>query len=272
MTNFLKILFCNFLCFSSLAQEEYAFLYEFEDQNNYVLTAELLVKDNLSLFKIKDDRASGMQYDIDSNPLYSVVNDELSTFFFDDGSNVYNRIPYPPKRGGTIYMYTNQPLKWQFTDSTKVIQKYNCQQALVIHHNREYTAWFTTDIAINKGPMRLHGLPGAILELNENTGLFKMKLLSYNTNPPDNEKEFNIVADFFNKNTVLNYTEYVEFMKEYILLTKIKKAQKLAEIMKLNGGTLSINLGNGDYHFVRYIYDIPDGLIEELGKIDFYDN
>lgn len=272
MTFYYRFIFLLYFTSISYGQQVYELTYEFEDQNNYVLTAELLVNDNLSVFKIKDDRTSGMQYDIDSNPLYSVVNDELSTFFFDDGSNVYNRIPYPSKQGGTIYKYANQPLKWQFTDSTKIIQKYNCQQALVIHHNREYTAWFTTDIAINKGPMRLHGLPGAILELNENRGLFKMKLLSYNTNPPDNEKEFNIVADFFNKNTVLNYTEYAEFMKEYILLTKIKKAQKLAEIMKLNGGTISVNLGNGDYHFVRYIYDIPDGLIEELGKIDFYDN
>ncbi|HAH54248.1 MAG TPA: hypothetical protein DCM02_02900, partial [Flavobacterium sp.] len=58
-------------------------------------------------------------------------------------------------------------LKWKITDETKLIQKYQSLKATRNFKGREYIAWFTTEIPSYFGPLKLHGLPGLILELSD---------------------------------------------------------------------------------------------------------
>jgi GLPGLI family protein len=58
-------------------------------------------------------------------------------------------------------------VNWTITDEKKKIDQYDCTKATCSFRGRFYTAWFTTAIQTNFGPIKLHGLPGLIIVLND---------------------------------------------------------------------------------------------------------
>ena len=61
---------------------------------------------------------------------------------------------------------------WQVTEEKKVVAGYTCHQATGMHRGRKFTAWFTPQIPVNAGPWKFSGLPGLILEVNEDEGKY----------------------------------------------------------------------------------------------------
>ena len=59
---------------------------------------------------------------------------------------------------------------WQIGDSIKQVLGYECQMAEMDYHGRHWTVWFATDIPLQDGPWKFHGLPGLILEASEPSG------------------------------------------------------------------------------------------------------
>lgn len=55
-------------------------------------------------------------------------------------------------------------IKWDVTDSTKIVLDYECFKATADYHGRKWTVWFSPEIPVSDGPWKLHGLPGLILE------------------------------------------------------------------------------------------------------------
>lgn len=60
-------------------------------------------------------------------------------------------------------------LVWKIYSKTKKIENFNCQMATTSFGGRNYTAWFCTDLPFNAGPWKLHGLPGLILNVHDET-------------------------------------------------------------------------------------------------------
>lgn len=64
--------------------------------------------------------------------------------------------------------YYDEPLSemsWEIVgDSTKRILGYECVLAETDYHGRRWKAWFTSDLPLQDGPWKLHGLPGLILQ------------------------------------------------------------------------------------------------------------
>ena len=58
-------------------------------------------------------------------------------------------------------------IKWKITDSIKTISSYKCFKALGSFAGRNYIVWFSSQLPTFFGPWKLHGLPGAILEVND---------------------------------------------------------------------------------------------------------
>jgi len=56
-------------------------------------------------------------------------------------------------------------INWTVTVDKKKISNHECTKALCTFRGRNYVAWYTSDIPTNFGPLKLHGLPGLILEL-----------------------------------------------------------------------------------------------------------
>lgn len=70
------------------------------------------------------------------------------------------------------YPESFEELKWTLGDESKTILSYDCIQAIADYHGRNWIAWFTTDIPINDGPWKFHGLPGLILEVSDTSGSY----------------------------------------------------------------------------------------------------
>lgn len=67
-----------------------------------------------------------------------------------------------------IYNYKNDyfnNLEYKLTDQDTIIAGYHCKMARVKFSGRNYTIWYTTEIAISDGPYKFSGLPGLVLEV-----------------------------------------------------------------------------------------------------------
>ena len=256
--------------YAKAQDSNYSILYNYKDSFGVELESLLLVNGDESYFSIIDERDSGMQYDEEGNFDHFVTNDKIGTIMYTNNQDVYVRIPFPEVTKGTTYKYNTEDLPWNLTGNTKVIKKFNCQEATLNFHGRNYRVWFSSEIPISKGPFNLNGLPGVIVSFEELTGKYAIDIVSVKKN--GGEKMKDKISNYFNSNKVKTYSAYQKFMKQYILDMKIKKAQQISELIKKEGGTISFDFDLGQYHWVSKIIDIPTGLIEELAKIDFYEN
>lgn len=65
------------------------------------------------------------------------------------------------------YMENADLFNWKIHPETKEIAGFKSQKATTVFAGRDYTAWFTSEIPIPDGPYKFHGLPGLIVELQD---------------------------------------------------------------------------------------------------------
>ena len=58
-------------------------------------------------------------------------------------------------------------INWTISEEQRRIDQYDCTKATCCFRGRNYIAWFTTSIQTSFGPLKLHGLPGLIVELTD---------------------------------------------------------------------------------------------------------
>lgn len=71
-----------------------------------------------------------------------------------------------------------QSINWQLIDSTKQIGNLNCKKAIGEFKGRIYTCWYSPEIAVRSGPWKLHGLPGLIIQANDEKNQVSFSLIS----------------------------------------------------------------------------------------------
>ncbi|UFH32617.1 GLPGLI family protein [Chryseobacterium sp. C-71] len=102
---------------------------------------------NLTGFKAKGK----VRYQIEKNyPDYSV------NFFTQLGSSEY-------------MIQESRKIDWKILPENEKVGEFNTQKATCSYVGRVWTAWFTTDIPIQDGPHKFHGLPGLIVKLEDKT-------------------------------------------------------------------------------------------------------
>ena len=78
--------------------------------------------------------------------------------------------------------------KWKLTNNKKEILGYNCQEAKINYGGRDYIAYFTTEIPIQNGPYKFHGLPGLILEIKTQDDEMEFSIIALKINLKSNKK------------------------------------------------------------------------------------
>lgn len=81
-------------------------------------------------------------------------------------------------------------MQWKILNEEKKINNYICKKAQVSFRGRTYTAWYTEKIPVFSGPWKFNGLPGLILSISDNDGIYKweVKTITY----PYKSKEIDI--------------------------------------------------------------------------------
>lgn len=70
---------------------------------------------------------------------------------------------------GSPYVYEELYKKpvWKLLKDTKTINGYWCKKATTYFKGRNYQAWYTTEIPVSDGPWKFCGLPGLILNIQD---------------------------------------------------------------------------------------------------------
>lgn len=77
-----------------------------------------------------------------------------------------------------IYQVEDQrQFKWNILPDKEKIGEFMTQKAETFMYGRKWTAWFTTEIPLQDGPYKFHGLPGLIVKVADpkNTHVFELK-------------------------------------------------------------------------------------------------
>ena len=74
-------------------------------------------------------------------------------------------------------------IAWTLTDDTLTVSSYLCQQATATHRGVEWRVWYTEEIPSSAGPWRLRGLPGMIVQAENEAHTFCLTELRQEATP-----------------------------------------------------------------------------------------
>jgi GLPGLI family protein len=100
-------------------------------------------------------------------------------------------------RQNIVYREPLSKQNWNILDEKKELLGYKCQKATCRFRGRNYVAWFTRDIPIDKGPWKFNGLPGLIVKVYDTQEHFDFELVEVNKTKRKityNEKSFGEVS------------------------------------------------------------------------------
>ena len=105
------------------------------------------------------------------------------------------------------------PLTWKIESEKQKIGEFNAQKATTFYQGRKWTAWFTTDIPLQEGPYKFHGLPGLIVKASDdkNFHVFELAAVRKLVEPVDFSKAS---LTFANNEVSVDYPTYRKLFKE----------------------------------------------------------
>jgi len=108
---------------------------------------------------------------------------------------------------------------WKLEKDTLSVLGIKCQIATLKFRGRNYTAYYTNEIKASDGPWKFNGLPGLILKVFSDDGLYDFEAVSLTKNISYQIDYKKLIDDYKNNRTEITFDEY-----------KIDKNQKLKEL------------------------------------------
>ncbi len=117
------------------------------------------------------------------------------------------------------YVETLPLMQWEILPDSKVVLGYSCRKATCVFKGRTWNAWFTTDIPYSEGPWKFCGLPGLILQVEDERGWF-----SFICNAISNSKEDILMMEdrYYQQSTCKEVNELVDLFY-YDALSYLKR-------------------------------------------------
>ncbi len=134
--------------------------------------------------------------------------------------------------GGDDYKISDdRKMQWKILPEKQKIGTFNAQKAETKMYGRTWTAWFTTEILIQDGPYKFHGLPGIIIKIEDKTQSHIMDLKGIRTLPETDLKKK--VSE--EERIAIDYKKYKKLFWE----NRKDPAKSLRELMA-SGGSFKI--------------------------------
>ena len=129
----------------------------------------------------------------------------------------------------------DRKIDWKISSEKQKIGEWNTQKAETEFGGRKWTAWFTSDIPIQDGPYKFHGLPGLIVKLEDGSKshIFTLQAVKNLTEIPKDV--------FGEKEVLINQKQYDKLVKEYE-----NDPTKGLKQMQMGGVTMIMKEGNGN--------------------------
>lgn len=155
-------------------------------------------------------------------------------------------------------------IDWKILPEKLKIGDFETQKAETEMFGRKWTAWFTTEIPIQDGPYKFHGLPGLIVKIEDET-----KSHSYILNGIKNLKSAEIKNIDPNKNFVFDFGNAVkisqsEYKKQY--LESRNDPNKSMRINLANSDMAQINIDGKMMNVNEYLRDREKQQKEKIAK------
>ena len=176
----------------------------------------LLCNKNQSYFEfnIKKSNDQNLKQDkVDDQKFFFQVTDTSKYYIKSNKSeNIILQLEKGFKNKKTLLVKEDIPqIKWKITDSTKIISSYKCFKALGKFAGRNYIVWFTPNLPTFFGPWKLHGLPGAILKVNDD-----LKEVSFTCTKIENIKKPIQEINHIGSQKTITREEYVKSLNEFV--------------------------------------------------------
>lgn len=155
-----------------------------------------------------------------------------------------------------FFIKIDDGLKWNILPQTAVIANFNCQKAEVEYGGRNWIAWFTKEISVSEGPYYFHGLPGLILQIQDDQQdyIFTATEIKNLTSNSLNEIEGGVQ---------INWNQFKKVLQDYFDSPYSFAKAKGMKVVKDNGsgGTMEI-----DYR--KRIIETQEMLLENNNPIE----
>lgn len=197
-------------------------------------SAEIKSSKNPSRFSGIDDALKMMEYDLEycNNKSHFFLSEGLAIneklkrlavsiagseeFYIDENENTNIKVKNFAGKIFTIQYKINS--NWKLTDSTKIVGGYLCYKAtlerIIMRNNIEkkipISAWYCPKIPISFGPKDFNGLPGLILELQDERVTFLVSKIDFNI-----EKDFK-KFEFDTKTEIISQEEFDKIVRNTI--------------------------------------------------------
>ncbi|MEO1518761.1 MAG: GLPGLI family protein [Bacteroidota bacterium] len=104
--------------------------------------------------------------------------------------------------------------KWNITEETRKIGRFNCQKATIRFRGRDYIAWFAKDIPVPFGPWKFQGLSGLILDVYDKDQVLRITASNVNIT---NQSEGDVPIDQSKFAQAMDIEQYLVKKKELLI-------------------------------------------------------
>lgn len=142
-------------------------------QNADSVNAYLLINKNKALYTVDNKMKNDKQKNI--NFIYFRAGGKAK--YYTDTEKKYNI--FQTNMTGEFLRVSNTPKEWLLTKESKKIGNFLCYKA-ILKTNTLVTAWYTTQIPLQHGPLGYNNLPGLVLELHLNKYYWISRKIEFN--------------------------------------------------------------------------------------------
>ncbi|WP_396152815.1 GLPGLI family protein [Flavobacterium sp.] len=97
---------------------------------------------------------------------------------------------------------------WNIKQDTMSFLGLKCQKAILKFRGRNYTAYYTNELKTSDGPWKFNGLPGLILKVTSDDGLYDFEALSISKNKSFNIDYKKFIDDYKNNRIEITFNNY----------------------------------------------------------------